>query len=145
MSTVLSLPPRWRNARHVLLLAPVGLLVAGHTPGREGELRHRCLQQQTLHHRGAGQQEPSHLHCHVLGRRSGCFDGGVRVTHGSVAPRQRDADEVVHAHSPNTACLREPMTQCLSFSCCHGHVEKLKKNKTKKKTLHLKCLLSEQL
>lgn len=108
--------PRRRHACHVLLLAPVRLLDPRDPSRREGELRHRCLQQQNLHHGRTGWQKPSYLHGDVLGLHQRGADGGVCFTDGSVPPRQCDTHEVLHTHTQNNTCFRGPMTSPLANS-----------------------------
>ena len=88
----------------VRLQPPGGQLVPGDpAQPREGQLRHRALQQPALHHWGARREERGHRHGAVLGPRGPETDGGMRPAPGSVPPWQRHHQEVVHPYSEDRA------------------------------------------
>uniref|UniRef100_A0A7N5PAG9 Kelch like family member 6 n=1 Tax=Ailuropoda melanoleuca TaxID=9646 RepID=A0A7N5PAG9_AILME len=95
----------WRGHESAVRLQPPGGQLVPGDPAqpREGQLRHRALQQPALHHRGAGREERGHRHRAVLGPRGPETDGGVRPAPGGVAPRQRHHQEVLHPHQEDRA------------------------------------------
>ena len=120
----------------VRLQPPGGQLVPGDpAQPREGQLRHRALQQPALHHWGAGREERGHRHGAVLGPRGPETDGGMRPAPGSVPPRQRHHQEVVHPHPEDRARSRvgltagarrvqsrgEPASLSPALRSCFGH------------------------
>lgn len=95
---------RWGHESAVCLQPAGGQLVPGDpAQPREGQLRHRALQQPALHHWGAGREERGHRHGAVLGPRGPETDRGVRPAPGGVAPRQRHHQEVLHPHPEDRA------------------------------------------
>lgn len=104
IATVFLFVFRWGHEGAVRLQPPGGQLVPGDpAEPREGQLRHRALQQPALHHRGAGREERGHRHGAVLGPGGSETDRGVRPAQGGVAPRQRDHQEVVHPYPEDRA------------------------------------------
>lgn len=95
----------------VRLQPPGGQLVPG-DPAQpwEGQLRHRALQQQALHHRGKGREERGHCHRAVLGPWGPETDRRVCPAPGGVAPWQRHHQEVLHPHPEDRARSRVSVT-----------------------------------